>query len=72
MSAPARSRSPGSAPVRIADVADVIEAPAPAFGDALIDGKPGVLVSVAGAVRREHACDDAARSRRPWPRCSRR
>ena len=32
---------------RIADVADVVEAPTPAFGDALIDGKPGVLVDVA-------------------------
>jgi CzcA family heavy metal efflux pump len=40
--------TPGSStPVRIADVADVVEAPAPAFGDALIDGKPGVLVDVA-------------------------
>jgi CzcA family heavy metal efflux pump len=34
------------APVRINDVADVVEAPAPAFGDALIQGKPGVLVVV--------------------------
>jgi CzcA family heavy metal efflux pump len=39
-------QTPGAAPVRIADVADVVEAPAPPFGDALIDGKPGVLVSV--------------------------
>ena len=45
--APARSRRPAARPVRIADVADVVEAPAPAFGDALIDGKPGVLVDVA-------------------------
>ena len=37
----------GSAPVRINDVADVVEAPAPALGDALIDGRPGVLVDVA-------------------------
>jgi len=37
----------GSAPVRIDDVADVVEAPAPAFGDALINGKPGILVDVA-------------------------
>jgi CzcA family heavy metal efflux pump len=40
-------QTPGSAPVRIGDVSDVVEAPAPAFGDALIDGKPGVLVEVA-------------------------
>jgi len=37
----------GAAPTRIADVADVVEGPAPAFGDALIGGKPGVLVSIA-------------------------
>jgi CzcA family heavy metal efflux pump len=40
-------QTPGSAPVRIADVSDVVETPAPAFGDALIMGKPGVLVAVA-------------------------
>jgi CzcA family heavy metal efflux pump len=39
-------QTPGAAPVRIADVADVVETPAPPFGDALIDGRPGVLVSV--------------------------
>jgi Cu/Ag efflux pump CusA len=39
-------QTPGADPVRIDDVADVAEAPAPAFGDALIDGKPGVLVVV--------------------------
>lgn len=38
---------PGTAPVRIGDVSDVVEAAAPAFGDALINGKPGVLISVA-------------------------
>jgi CzcA family heavy metal efflux pump len=36
----------GSAPVRIDDVADVSETAAPALGDALIDGKPGVLLTV--------------------------
>jgi CzcA family heavy metal efflux pump len=41
-------QTPGADPVRIADVADVFEAPAPRFSDALIDGKPGVLASVAG------------------------
>jgi len=40
-------QTPGSAPVRIADVSDVVETAAPAFGDALIDGKPGVLAVVA-------------------------
>ena len=35
-------------PTRIGDVADVVEAPAPALGDALIMGRPGVLVSVTG------------------------
>jgi Cu/Ag efflux pump CusA len=41
-------QTPGAAPVRIADVADVVEAPAPGFGDALVDGRPAVLVSVYG------------------------
>ena len=54
-------QTPGSAPVRIDDVADVVEAPAPAFGDALIDGKPGVLVEVGAAVRRQHARRPRAR-----------
>ncbi len=36
----------GSAPVRISDVADVVEAPAPAFGDALVMGQPGIVVEV--------------------------
>jgi CzcA family heavy metal efflux pump len=36
----------GAAPVRIDDVADVVDAPAPASGDALINGKPGVLVDI--------------------------
>jgi len=36
----------GSAPVRIDDVADVSETAAPAVGDALINGKPGVLLTV--------------------------
>ena len=40
-------QTPGADPVRIGDVSDVVEAPAPAFGDALIMGKPGVLVDVA-------------------------
>jgi Cu/Ag efflux pump CusA len=36
----------GNAPTRISDVADVVNAPAPALGDALIGGKPGVLIGV--------------------------
>ena len=41
-------QTPGNAPVRIGDVADVMDAPAPATGDALIMGRPGVLAEVAG------------------------
>jgi len=42
-------RSGGAAALRIADVARVAEAPAFAFGDALIDGKPGVLLTISAA-----------------------
>ena len=38
--------SPGNAPVRIADVADVTDAPTPPLGDALVMGQPGVVVGV--------------------------
>src|SRR5258706_9690842 len=37
----------GNAPIRLRDVAEVKEAPALRFGDALIMGKPGVLLSLA-------------------------
>ncbi len=37
----------GSAPTRISDVADVVDAAAPSFGDALVMGHPGVVVGVA-------------------------
>ncbi|HEX4179976.1 MAG TPA: efflux RND transporter permease subunit [Caulobacteraceae bacterium] len=37
----------GSAPTRISDVADVVDAAAPAIGDALVMGKPAVLVRIA-------------------------
>lgn len=37
---------PGAAPARIGDVADVVEAPGPLNGDALIMGRPGVLISL--------------------------
>lgn len=36
----------GGAPVRVGDVADVVDAPAPDTGTALIMGKPGVLVNL--------------------------
>ena len=39
-------QTPGNAPVRIGDVADVVDAPAPATGDALIMGQPGVLADI--------------------------
>ncbi len=37
----------GNTPVRIRDVADVVDAVTPPFGDALIMGQPGVLLSLA-------------------------
>ncbi len=36
----------GGVPVRLGDVADVLDAPSPEMGDALIMGKPGVLLSL--------------------------
>ena len=39
-------QTPGAAPVRIGDVADVSETAAPALSDALINGKPGVLLTI--------------------------
>ncbi|HEX3919911.1 MAG TPA: efflux RND transporter permease subunit [Caulobacteraceae bacterium] len=58
----AQIQTPGNVPARIDDVADVVEAPAPAFGDALIDGKPGVEVVIsrapgAGMVETSRAID---------------
>jgi CzcA family heavy metal efflux pump len=41
--------SAGGAPVHLADVATVTEAPAPQFGDALIGGEPGVLLTLSSA-----------------------
>jgi CzcA family heavy metal efflux pump len=34
----------GGSPVKLADVARVVDGPEPKFGDALIDGKPGVVL----------------------------
>jgi Cu/Ag efflux pump CusA len=58
----AQIQTPGNVPARIDDVADVVEAPAPAFGDALIDGKPGIEVVIsrapgAGMVETSRAID---------------
>lgn len=63
-------QTPGSAPVRINDVADVVEAPAPAEGDALIMGRPGVLVAVArqygaNTLQTTHAVERALAELRP-------
>ena len=54
----------GNAPVRIGDVSDVVEAPAPGYGDALIDGRPGILLAVkrqlgANTVATTHALEEA-------------
>jgi CzcA family heavy metal efflux pump len=38
--------APGGAPVRVGDVSDVVDAPAPDVGEAVIMGKPGVLISL--------------------------
>ena len=43
-------QTPGADPVRIDDVADVSEEAAPSYGDALIDGKPAVIVVVGRAL----------------------
>jgi CzcA family heavy metal efflux pump len=63
-------QTPASAPVRIGDVADVVEGPAPAFGDALIQGKPGVMVEVArefgaNTLETTHAVEAALAELRP-------
>jgi len=60
----------GAAPVRIDDVADVSETAAPALGDALIDGKPGVLLTIdrqfdANTVTTTRAVEDALAVLRP-------
>ncbi len=39
----------GTTPVRLGDVAAVVEGSAPKFGDALIQGEPGVLLSLSAA-----------------------
>ena len=61
---------PGGAPVRIGDVAQVLEAAAPQTGDALIQGKPGVLISLssqygANTLEATHAVEAALDELRP-------
>jgi Cu/Ag efflux pump CusA len=63
-------QTPGNAPVRIGDVADVVDAPAPATGDALIMGQPGVLAGIsavngAGTVETAHAVERTLEVLRP-------
>jgi CzcA family heavy metal efflux pump len=60
----------GNAPVRIGDVSDVGDGPAPAFGDALIMGRPGILLSVtsqygADTLAATHAVEEALAVLRP-------
>jgi len=60
----------GAAPVRIDDVADVVEAATPESGDALVDGKPAVIVDVArqfgtNTLDTTHAVEDALATLRP-------
>ncbi|MBO9581040.1 MAG: efflux RND transporter permease subunit [Sphingobium sp.] len=38
--------NPGGGALHIGDVADVVDAPVPAFGDALVMGRPGVLMTL--------------------------
>ena len=63
-------QSAGSAPVRIGDVSDVVDAPAPAVGDALVMGRPGVVLSAeaqygASTVDEAKAADRALDELRP-------
>ena len=60
----------GGAPIRIGDVAQVIDAAAPDFGDTLIMGKPGVLISLssqygANTLEATHAVEAALEELRP-------
>ena len=60
----------GGAPARIGDVAEVVDGPAPDTGDALIQGKPGVLISLssqygANTLDATHAVEAALEEMRP-------
>jgi Cu/Ag efflux pump CusA len=66
----------GAAPARIGDVAEVAEGPGPLNGDALINGKPGVLISLssqygANTLEATHAVEAALAELRPGPRGAR-
>jgi Cu/Ag efflux pump CusA len=41
--------SAGGIPVRLSDVATIVEGPAPRFGDAIVQGEPGVLLTLSSA-----------------------
>ena len=63
-------QSAGNAPVRIGDVSDVVDAPAPAVGDALVMGRPGVVMEVqaqygSGPVEEAQAAQRALDELRP-------
>ncbi|MGZ3403973.1 MAG: efflux RND transporter permease subunit, partial [Phenylobacterium sp.] len=60
----------GAAPARIGDVAEVVDGPAPLDGDALIMGKPGVMMAVssqygANTLEATHAVEDAMAAMAP-------
>ncbi len=60
----------GTVPLRIGDLADVIDGPAPDTGDALIQGKPGVLIALssqygANTLDATHAVESALEELRP-------
>lgn len=62
--------TPNAAPVRIGDIAEVVDGPAPDTGDALIQGKPGVLISLssqygANTLDATHAVEAALEEMRP-------
>jgi CzcA family heavy metal efflux pump len=52
-------QSAGNAPTRIGDVSDVVEAPAPQVGDALVMGRAGVVL----AVRAQYGSDAVAEAK---------
>ncbi len=68
--APITGEPQGGAPVHIGDVADVVDAPAPDVGEALIMGRPGVLISLssqygANTLEATHAVEAALAELKP-------
>jgi CzcA family heavy metal efflux pump len=62
--------APGQAPARVGDIARVVDAPGPLNGDALIMGKPGVLISLssqygANTLEATHAVEAALKELAP-------